>query len=352
MKKLVAMMLICAMVLSLSACGQQTQEPAPEQTGRVFTDDCGREVEVPDEIRRVAVSGPLAQIMLYALAPELMVGLAVEWYDSAEGIVPEEYLELPCLGQLYNSADLNAEALALAEPQLILDVGQERPANLEALDSLTMQTRIPAVHVSCTLENMPEAFRKLGVLLGREEKAEALASYCQRVYDRTLSIMAEVGENKVSALYVMGQEGLNVQARDSYHSEMLDMLTENLAVVENPSGKGSGNEVTLEQIALWDPEFILFAPGSIYSEAAELPVWKELRAVSSGQYVEVPQDLHNWMGTPPSVQRILGMLWLTARLYPEYCDYDVKAEILEFYELFYHCTLREEQYEALTKHAF
>ena len=46
------------------------------------------------------------------------------------------------------------------------------------------------------------------------------------------------------------------------------------------------------------------------------------------------------------------MIWLTAELYPEFCDYDVKAEILEYYSLFYGCTLTDAQYEAITANAF
>ena len=57
-------------------------------------------------------------------------------------------------------------------------------------------------------------------------------------------------------------------------------------------------------------------------------------------------------GTPSAAQRCLGMIWLTAQLYPEYCDYDARAEILEFYKLFYHCELTEQQYSELTAKAF
>ena len=46
------------------------------------------------------------------------------------------------------------------------------------------------------------------------------------------------------------------------------------------------------------------------------------------------------------------MIWLTAQLYPEYCDYDAKAEIMEFYELFYGCRLTEKQYNHITAGAF
>ena len=43
--------------------------------------------------------------------------------------------------------------------------------------------------------------------------------------------MEQVGEDKVTALYVLGEEALSVQARDSYHSQIMDLLTENVAVV-------------------------------------------------------------------------------------------------------------------------
>ena len=46
------------------------------------------------------------------------------------------------------------------------------------------------------------------------------------------------------------------------------------------------------------------------------------------------------------------MIWFPAVLYPEYCDYDVKAEVKEAYALLYSCELTDAQYEALTEGAF
>ena len=56
---------------------------------------------------------------------------------------------------------------------------------------------------------------------------------------------------------------------------------------------------------------------------------------------------YNWMGFPPSVQRYLGMLWMAKLLYPDAADYDLQAEVTEYFDLFYHCALTGEQYEAL-----
>lgn len=346
MKKTISFLLALVLLLSLSGC---TAPETPVDTEAVvFTDDCSREVSLPAQIQRIVPTGPVAQIILYAIAPDLMVGLAARWYDSAEGIIPEEYLNLPYFGQLYNSANLNVEELALADPQVIIDIGLELSAGQKDMDNLQQQTNIPTVFFSASLDTMPETFRKLGKLLGREEKAEELAQFCEQVYSRTLSIMDQVGEDKVNALYVLGPEGLNVLAKGAYQSEVLDLLTNNVAAVGAPSGKGSGNQVTMEQIALWNPDLILFAADSIFDTVSQMDVWQEMSAIATGNYLKVPEGPHNWLCSPPAVQRYLGMIWLTAQLYPEYCSYDAKAEVLEYFRLFYHCALTEERFQTLT----
>ena len=220
------------------------------------------------------------------------------------------------------------------------------------MDALHQQTGIPTIFLSADFESLPQTYRSLGQLLGKQEEAEKLAAFCERVHGRTLSILEQVGDNKVTALYIKGEEGTSVLAKGSPHAETLDLLTNNLAVVDSPSSKGSGNEVTMEQIALWDPELILFDTDSIYDTVAGLDTWNTLSAIAGRNYLEVPESPWNWLGTPSAAQRCLGMIWLTAQLYPEYCDYDPQAEILEFYELFYHCELTQQQYEALTANAF
>jgi iron complex transport system substrate-binding protein len=359
MKQLLSILLALALILSLTACGATPPETSDAQasgeesvSSRQFTDDCGRTVTLPDTIRRVVATGPMAQILLYSIAPDMLVGLAAKWYDCAKGIVPQEYFDLPYFGQLYNTANLNIEELALADPQVIIDIGQTMSTGTEDMESLQAQTGIPTVFIASSPDSIPETFRRLGQLLGREERAEELAAFCERVESRTEAIMEQVGDRKVRAIYVLGPDGLNVLANNSYHSELMDILTNNIALVDTPSAKGSGSEVTLEQIALWNPDLILFSPNSIYDEAPRLDTWKELTAIATGNYLKVPEGPYNWMGTPPACQRYLGMIWLTAQLYPAYCDYDVKAEIMEFYALFYNCQLTQEQYAQLTAGAF
>jgi iron complex transport system substrate-binding protein len=215
------------------------------------------------------------------------------------------------------------------------------------MDSISASIAIPTVHITATLESTPEAFRMLGVLLDRQAQGNALADFSQRTLDSAQGIMNRVGNNKKALLYCLGKGGTNVLAAGSFHAEILDWMTNNQAKVDNPASRGSGNETDLEQISLWNPEIIIFGADSVYAQAASDPAWKQLRAVKNGAYYEVPQGPYNWMGSPPSINRYLGMLWLGTILYPEYVQYDLYTEAAEYYKLFYGYSLSRERFDRM-----
>lgn len=331
-----------------TAATQEDTSAVPDtaQDTRIFTDSVGREVELPAQIERVALSGPMAQIVVFSLAPDKLVGIASAWDKSAEEYLDTAYYQLPVIGQLYGGkGELNLEELLRVDPQVVIDVGEPKGSIVEDLDGLQEQTGIPFVHITATLSTMPEAYTLLGELLGMEAEAAERADYCRTVYD---SISAKAaGLTKKKVLFITGEEGLGVIAKDSFHAEVVDLLADNAAVVDEPSSKGTGNEVDMEQLLNWNPEIILFAPESIYDRVAELPEWQALDAIKNGTYYEIPFGPHNWMGFQPSVQRYLGLQWMMTLLYPEEADYDLHAQVAEYYRLFYHCELTKEQYEAL-----
>ena len=345
-KKWLAILLAVVMVLSLAACGTQSN-PQTDDTTRVFTDSVGREVEVPAQIDKVALSGPMAQIVLFALCPDKLVGVSNAWSTEAEQYLDEKYFTMPEIGQLYGGkGELNPETLLQSGAQIVIDVGEPKGSIAEDLDALQEQTGIPFVHITATTETTGDAYRMLGDLLNMKDEAETLAAYCENIYDRTVSIAGSV--EKANVLYVTGDMGQNVIAAGSYHAEILDLLTNNLAVVDEPSSKGTGNEVSMEQILTWDPDVVIFAPESIYDTVADDAAWQSVTAIKNGAYYEVPFVPYNWMGFPPSVQRYLGMMWLSKVLYPDAtAEYDLFSDVQEYYKLFYHCDLTQAQFDAL-----
>ena len=352
-KKWIALLLALVMSVSLFACGAQpetnngdSQNTGDEAATRVFTDSCGREVTVPVNVEKVAVSGPLAQIVVFAMAPDKLVGIANAWDESAAQFLDTKYYDLPLLGQLYGGkGEMNLETLLAAAPDVVIDVGEPKGSIVEDMDALQEQTGIPFVHIDAYLASMDNTYAMLGDLLAMPNEAQGRADYCRYAYDRAVEIANSV--EKANLLYITGDEGLNVIAKGSYHAEAIDLLANNLAVVEEPSSKGTGNEVDMEQILNWNPDVILFAPGSIYASVGSNENWQTVTAIKNGAYYEVPMGPYNWMGFPPSVQRLLGMTWMAKILYPDAADYDLYTEVSTYFQLFYHCELTQTQYDAL-----
>lgn len=341
MKKRGLALLLASLLLFAASAYAQTA---------VFTDSLGRQVLVPQEITRVAVTGPAAQIAVFALAPDKLVGVTSEWEDFAAGLLDEKYLALPVLGQLYGGkGELNLETLLAADPQVVIDVGEAKKGAAQDLDALGEQTGIPFVHISADIDCMDRAYAMLGELLDMPGEAGLLGAYCAGVYARAKGIAEKV--NKVRMLYVTGEEGLGVIAKNSYHSAIIDMLGDNLAVVDSPSSRGTGNEVDMEQILAWNPDVVVFSNGSVYDSVDSDPLWQAVSAVADGQYYEAPFGLYNWMGFPPGAQRLMGMTWLGWLLYPQEADYDLYEETAKYYELFYHCALTRAQFDTLTSRA-
>ncbi|MDR1194827.1 MAG: ABC transporter substrate-binding protein [Peptococcaceae bacterium] len=329
------------------------ETPPPAGAATVaFVDSAGREVEVPAQITRVSPSGALAQMFIQALAPDLLVSIAGDFSAAAEPYIAENLRQLPVVGQFYGTDNLNIEEIASIGPELVIDIGEPKSSIVEDMDSITDALAIPAVHITATLATTGDAFRALGELLGREAAAERIAAFCDTAYADALAIMAQVGEdNKVPLLYLLGDGGLNVIAATSFHAELIDLIADNIAKVDSPSSRGTGNEVDLEQLLLWDPEVIIFGPDSIYDTVAADTVWQQMKAIQNGAYYEIPLGPYNWMGIPPSVNRFLGMLWLPKLLYPEYANYDLYEKAAEYYKLFYDFDLSRDNYDQLTAKA-
>ena len=375
MKKKISMVLAVLMAFSLMAC--QNNAPAASTAseaaqsdsasavttedaasavsadaaeGREFTDSVGRTVTVPENVEKIAVSGPLAQIVIFALCPDKMVGVANSWDPSAEEYFDEKYFNLPELGQLYGGkGELNLETLLASGAEVVIDVGEPKGSVKEDLDALQEQTGIPFVHITATTDTMGDAYRQLGELVGMTDEAEKIAAYCDETYANMKALSEKV--EKKNLLYVVGENGLNVIAQGSYHAEIIDMMANNLAVVEEPSSKGTGNEVDMEQILNWNPDVVIFGPDSIYATAPQDATWQQVKAIQDGAYYEAPFGPYNWMGFPPSVQRYLGMMWMAQVLYPEDAGLDLYAETAKYFEMFYHCELTQEQFDELTRNS-
>lgn len=366
-KRWMAVVLAAVMVSAAAGCGakaesqksepQTTEAPAQEaedtseaektntdgETTTVFTDSLGREVEIPAEITRIAPSGNLAQMILYSLAPDLMVGWSTDPGEDMTSYFPDEYKNLPIFGTFYGKkATLNKEALIAADPQIIIDMGEIKGNMAEDLDSLQEQLGIPVIFIKAELADSGEAYRVLGSLLGAEDRAEELAAYCDETISEAQEKAASIAEeDRVSVYYGGGADGLSANPADSSHGEVINLVG-GKNVVETDFDSGA-NQANMEQLMLWNPDVILFTEEGAYDTVVQDETWKSLPAVANGNVYEVPSIPYNWIDRPPAVNRILGVKWLGNLLYPDVFDYDMTAEAQEFYKLFYRYDLPEDE---------
>ena len=346
MKKTIILFLILSLLLC--ACGQSGAAPAGQT--REFTDSTGRTVILPADITKIAISGPLSQIYILPLAGDLLVGVSTAYAEDAQSYLPAYIYEKAEIGQRYGGkGEMDLEALLAAAPEVVIDIGEPKKTTAEDLTALTEQTGIPFIHIDATVATAPEAYRTLGKLLGREEKAEELAAWCESTYAMIDAMMEKVDADgaRKTLLYCLGDKGVNVIARGSFHAETINFMSENLAVVEDVVSGGAGNEVDLEQILLWDPDVIIFAPDSCYGDIAASEQWHSIGAVARDAFYKTPSGPYGWLSSPPAVQRYLGMLWLGELLYPGYAEYDLQEKVTEYYRLFYGCDLTDAMYQEL-----
>lgn len=347
MKRCFAAVLLLVLLLGLfSGCDFAGER---EIETRLITDSCGREVEIPVEIERIAPSGGYAQIVLYTICPEKLCGISSALSRTQQKYMDQLPEDLPVLGHFYGTANtISYEALLAAEPDIIIDVGDYKENIAEDLDTLQRETGIPVVFVEAPLDKMAEAYDLLGDILGERERTDELAAYVRQVMGFAAAGRAQItDETRRTAVYVQGEYGLQVHGAGSTHAQVLDVVgVENAAVLGTITG-GGGDEVTMDQMLLWDPEVVLISPDGNYDEIFDDPLWQGVTALQTGEVYEVPRGPYNWLDQPPSVQRVLGILWVGKLIYPDWYDFDMTEKTQEFYRLFWQYDLTREEAEDL-----
>lgn len=342
MKKIALLFIIT--VFSTGILLSQAAVETPGQTAvqtRIFVDDLGREVELPSEISRIAPSGSNAQVIVFQLAPEKLVGLVSRLSREEKDIYPAYTHDLPAFGTLYGKkANLNRETLILANPEVVIDVGDikgsvEQMAN--ELDDVSRDVGVPVIFIEANMDNYPEVFRKLGRLLGFEERGEQLALYCE-------AAVAEIGRHltgKKPTVYITSSnDGLEAIIAGKNHAQCAEKAGAEV-VVTSSLAKSNGS-ISLETLYQLDPEYIFAYTEEGYRTITSASEWAGLQAVVNGNVYLVPSVPHVFIDNPVCSNRIIGLWYLASIFYPQ-AGIDIVERTREFYRLFYRTDITESQ---------
>ena len=336
---------------------QSAEQDATQETAetREITDMAGRKVTVPtaENIESVFSAGPVAAIFLYMVAPDKLLGWNYELNDVEKSIILDKYQDLPNFGM---GDAVNYEAVIAANPTIALNSGKINDAMVSDCDALSESLGIPVVAVDNELNNSAEAFRFMGELLGVEDHAEELAQYAEQVFTDINALSDIPEEKKVSVYFGNGEDSLETAPRGSQHAQIFDVINA-VNVADLELGDGSRVQISAEQLLAWDPDVIVVngepkADKSGSSAAEDIlsnPDYASLKAVQDQKVYGTPNAPFSWVDRPAGPNRLIGMRWFSALIYPEYIKCDINEEIHKFFDLFYHVDLSDEQLENVLK---
>ncbi|MBX6741192.1 MAG: ABC transporter substrate-binding protein [Acetobacteraceae bacterium] len=337
---------------ALLAAGAVLALPHAGLAERPVADATGRRVAVPDRVARVFPAGPPAAILLYTLAPDLLLGWPARPPDPAEAaFLTPEAAALPRIGRLTGRDNTaNAEAVLASRPDLVLDYGSVASTFVSLAERMQGQTGLPTLLLDGALGKVPETYRLLGTILDRGKAAEARAGTAERILAQAREAAARLqARGRPRVLYVRGPRGLETGLAGSINTEIIEF-----AGAENVAGRALGPgglaQISMEQVLAWNPDWVIAIHPDFPAHARQDPLWRSLPAVQAGRLVLAPGLPFGWVDFPPSVNRLLGLLWLPV-LFGVHPVAGLAEAVTAFHALFYHRRPEPAQVEALLRPA-
>ena len=316
-----------------------------------FVDSAERYVVLPDRISRVMPANPPADVLVFVLAPEKLVGWSEPLSRGQRAYLPSKFARLPIVGPLMRPAPMETvQLVARMHPDLIIESGPVSPEAAARADWVQQQTGVPYIFVDNSIQAAPAALRAIAGMLGVGQRGEDLAYYADNAIDalRGRLLIAPADERPL-VYYGRGPDGLETGLARS--QTMGDIDQAGVINVAARLGRGELTRVTRDQIFAWKPEIIIAEDRSFYNSLLHSATWRGLSAISNKRIYLAPADPFGWIDRPPGVNRIIGLYWLTALFYPDQYQEDLRTNVRDFYQRFYNIKLNDRQLEALVRPA-
>jgi iron complex transport system substrate-binding protein len=303
-----------------------------------FEDSRGRKVALPDRIEKVFATSPPGTHLIYALDPQLLVGLNFPLWDTERKYTVPRLQTLPVIGGAVGMGrTINQEVLLKAKPDVIIIWDWNETAMNAEYEAIFRRMGIPWVYVKAdSVWDWPDALAFVGKLVGREARGRELQAMAKEMLGQVKTAVEALPKKKPPTVYYAeGVDGLSTEGRGSFHTELIEAVGARNVHEGKSVGHGYGMEhVSLEQVMGYDPDVILVKEKPFYDAIYKDPRWKNLRAVREHRALLIPCQPFNWFDRPPSFMRVLGAQWLFSRLYPGRLPVDLKARTKTFYQAF------------------
>jgi iron complex transport system substrate-binding protein len=316
-----------------------------------FVDAAERYVMLPDRIGRVMTANPAADVLVFVLAPEKLMGWSAPLSRGQRAYLPAKFARLPIVGGAVrpNPAE-TVQVVARMRPDLIIEAGPVTPEAAARADQIQQQTGVPYLVLDNGIQATPHTLRIIGALFGAAERGNDLGKYADYAVDalRGRLLIAPADERPL-VYYGRGPDGLEAGLGGA--QAMADIDQAGVINVAARLGRGELTRVTRDQVINWNPAIIIAQQRSFYDALLRSTAWRGLIAVASKRVYLAPADPFGWIDDPAGVNRIIGLYWLAGLFYPDQYQEDLRTNVREFYDKFYRIKLTDRQLEALVRPA-
>ncbi|MFN4294843.1 MAG: ABC transporter substrate-binding protein [Thermoflexales bacterium] len=316
------------------------EAPAAADTTITLTDALGREVTLPAPPQRIVLTGRglfmiADAIYTFPEAGRRIAGMGQTAQGSGNFIklIDPAYADKATLER-----DAGAEQVAALQPDLVIVKSTAAEATGKPIEALG----IPVVYID--FETPAQYYRDLAILgkvFGDEARAQEVIAFYQARVAQIEKAVADAAKPRVLLLYYNERDGavsFNVPPLSWIQTEMVQTAGGEPVWADAELGRG-WTQVTLEQIAAWNPDQIFVVsyfknPSEVVADLKADPNWQALRAAKEGRLYAFPADLYSW--DQPDTRWILGLTWLAGRMHPDrFPGLDIEAEARAFYQALY-----------------
>jgi iron complex transport system substrate-binding protein len=311
-----------------------------------FVDSAGRRVLLPEPIERVMPANPTAEVLVYVLAPERLVGAS---RPARRGAAASRHV--PVLGWRPGMGPASmAETATRLHAQVILDAGPVTPERAAFADQVQQLAGIPYILIDDSFVRMPSMLRGIGALLGVTEHARHLGRYAEDTINTMRGrLLIQAPETRPHVYYGRRADGLETPLPGAPEADSIEQAGAiNVARVLGRDGLAA---ITPTQLYEWNPEIIIAEERSFYNALRRDRAWRGLAAVAHKRVYLAPAYPFGWIDDPPGVNRLIGLHWLSGLFYPDANQDDLRAAVCEFYDQFYRIKLTNAQVEAMVRPA-
>ncbi len=343
-------LLLAVLMSTLTGCARDktTLETTSKQGSRMITDSFGRQVEVPIEPQRIACTCPEAG---YALALYNKGDKIVSTTDGMQRdvILTEMYPHIKGLPVPKKGGAINIEELIRIKADLIF-VKDETISNEAEMEKLRL-ARIPVVGIQfISMEEQQQAMQMVAAIVGAEEEGQRYQKFYQQIISLVQARVGSIPDEQRVTIYHSTQEATRTDSANTLAADWTEAAgVKNVSVGQDLKFSDGEYYASLEQILLWDPDYILLNNPDVVGYIIGHEQWRPLHAVKNKQVLPLPVGISRW-GHPNSLETPLVTLWTAKTVYPElFADIDIYPIIHDFYAQFFDWDLDQATMERMLK---